>query len=137
MSAVRTMPFPPDLGHLAAIRRFVLTAADDLGARVDRNDLALIASELAANAALHANSPAEVRVEVTDDGEVLLEVRDGSPVLPRVVVGEPWDATGHRGMVLVEALSLSWGAETSEAGKRVWAHLAAAPVSQRTAAPPG
>ncbi|MFN8016601.1 MAG: ATP-binding protein [Acidimicrobiales bacterium] len=133
MDAARTMELE-DLGQLAAVRRFVAAAADELGAQVDRGDLALVIGELAANALLHGGAPARIEVAAGDDGGLVLRVHDASSTLPEVVRGDPWDATGHRGMVLVETLAASWGAEVEPGGKQVWAHLAPAPVSPRSAA---
>jgi len=81
-----------------------------------------VVSELATNAALHARSSYTVTVALDDDG-LLLEVTDGSSRLPRARHYAP-DATTGRGMGLVAALSLEWGASTVQAGKTVWARVA-------------
>ena len=137
MDDVRTLEVPPDLAQLAPVRRFAATAADDLGAEVDRSDLALVIGELVANAILHGQAPVRLEISSTADHGLAISVHDGGAELPQVIRGAPWDATGHRGMVLVDALTTGWGVELEPGGKRVWAQLAPAGVSPRSGARPG
>jgi anti-sigma regulatory factor (Ser/Thr protein kinase) len=87
----------------------------------------LIASELATNAVLHAGTPFTVTVEYAGV-DVTIRVRDGSSQAP--VVRSPVRlADGGRGLVLVDALSDSWGvSEETDGGKSVWARCPAAPL---------
>jgi anti-sigma regulatory factor (Ser/Thr protein kinase) len=85
------------------------------------DDAALIVTELATNAVLHASSgftvdvsssPHAVRVAVHDASPARPERRDASPV-----------ATSGRGLGIVAALANRWDVESVDAGKTVWAEL--------------
>jgi anti-sigma regulatory factor (Ser/Thr protein kinase) len=87
--------------------------------------LALITSELATNAVVHAHAeeitvmlalaPHHIWVSVTDRG------RPRSPIIRRTVAAEAEDG---RGLCLVEALATRWHATTSTRGTHVWACIA-------------
>jgi len=102
--------------------------ADFLLARVSSDvveEARLIASELATNAVRHAGTPFTVTVELTD-ADVTLRVRDGSSRVP-VTQSPNRLADRGRGLVLVDALSVSWGtAAENDGGKSVWARFMAA-----------
>jgi anti-sigma regulatory factor (Ser/Thr protein kinase) len=121
------MRFPADPAHLASVRDFAVRTVEDLGSGVDRDALALIVGELAANAAEHQSGDAELVVRVHADGVVDVEVADGDPTIPTAVDGEPLDPDGHRGLQLVRAISHSWGVRPEGTGKRIWARLAPPP----------
>jgi two-component sensor histidine kinase len=112
--------FSPSPSEVAAARRFALSAAEAIGC-CPCDDLALVVSELATNACVHARSPFTVslhrqgsalRIEVADE--------DVSPV-------EMQQLTGHtssgRGIRIVAAVAKEWGTSFSESGKCVWAVL--------------
>jgi anti-sigma regulatory factor (Ser/Thr protein kinase) len=86
------------------------------------DDVRLVASELATNAVVHAQTAFTVLLQGHPDA-VLLTVRDGSctvPALPREPLNEP-SLTG-RGLVIVNVASHAWGvAEEGTSGKSVWA----------------
>lgn len=92
---------------------------------------ALLVSELAANALLHARTDFTVTVCVLPDGAARLEVTDGSRSVPRSRrYGQ--EATTGRGLRLVEDLSRGWGVEAGPEGKTVWVEVeAAAPPARR------
>jgi anti-sigma regulatory factor (Ser/Thr protein kinase) len=129
VSSTRSLRFAPDAAVLVGIRRFAADAAHDLGCSVDRDDLLLLVGELAANAALHQRGEAEITISRTHEGGVRIEVFDTDPCVPKVVRHQPWDAEGHRGLFLVEAISEDWGVEERTDGKVVWARIP--PVDQR------
>jgi anti-sigma regulatory factor (Ser/Thr protein kinase) len=87
---------------------------------------ALVVSELAANAALHAGTSFTVVVEQRGD-QVRVGVQDGSSRLPRAR-RHGVEATTGRGLRLVETLGQSWGVEELPTGKTVWCDLATAPA---------
>ena len=78
------------------------------------------------NAVLHAAAPSQMRLRLRD-GRVRLEVHDASSQVP-VPRAQDLDAANGRGMVLVDALSDSWGVEVGDGlpdeGKTVWVELA-------------
>lgn len=83
----------------------------------------LVASELAANAVLHARRTAfRVTVRRLSDTWVRIEVVDLSRVLP--VQGAPGTDEVHGlGLALVDIASRCWGADPLPWGKRVWAEV--------------
>ena len=92
--------------------------ANDSGA--DAEAAALLASELAANAVIHANSAFEVRVE--QDGHVFrVEVVNDAPEM-LAALREPSDGSG-RGLHIVDALASRWGTDMLDREKVVWFEL--------------
>ena len=80
----------------------------------------IVASELATNALVHAQTPFIVTLAVVD-GNLLLTVRDGAPGLPTRGPNHNMDTSG-RGLGIVDSLSLDWGIHEAAAGsKAVWA----------------
>lgn len=78
----------------------------------------LMATELATNCVQHAQTSFELTI-TEKRGQVRIEVRDtgrGHPV-PRSPT--PSERTG-RGLLIVEAMSDSWGIDHSASGKTVW-----------------
>lgn len=83
----------------------------------------LVASELATNALIHAQTVFTVTLSGSDS-RVLLTVRDHSLALPDRRAAQALDATG-RGLEIVEIVSHAWGIDEDEAGsKGVWAAFA-------------
>lgn len=112
-------------------RRFVASALAD--APVDlRDDAELVATELVTNALLHGTPPVSMRVH-WHDGVVRIEVQDANRLAPVRMRPSNGGMTG-RGLGLVAALSRAWGSQPIDAGKVVWAELAAG--SQPTADDP-
>lgn len=83
--------------------------------------VALLVTELVANAVLHARSDLHLLVE-TEPGIVRLRVDDHSPGSPIVRHYGPDEVTG-RGLALVELLATSWGTEPTPDGKSVWCEI--------------
>ena len=79
---------------------------------------ALVVSELAANAALHAGTPFTVAVEQRGD-LVRIGVQDGSARMPQAR-RHGVEATTGRGLRLIETLGHGWGIERASTGKTVW-----------------
>jgi len=80
----------------------------------------LVASELATNAMIHAQT--NLAVTLTDaDGRLRIAVRDGSSNQPRPHRAHP-DRTEGRGLQIVASLTRAWGVlDTRDGGKVVWA----------------
>lgn len=85
---------------------------------------ALLVSELAANAALHAATDFTVVVQRTGDA-VRLEVHDGSAAVPQQRRHSS-EATTGRGLLLVAELAEAWGVQATPTGKVVWVQFRAA-----------
>ena len=83
----------------------------------------LVASELATNSLVHAQTAFRVTLAASDQ-TVLLTVRDDSPALALRRVAQAMDLTG-RGLEIVASVSHGWGTNELEAGsKEVWASFA-------------
>ncbi|WP_235498011.1 ATP-binding SpoIIE family protein phosphatase [Frankia sp. R43] len=108
----------------AMVRRLIKAAlAGDAWADDLRPDVALIASELTANAWLHGLPPVEARLFAAQEA-VRIEISDGSPTPPVCPPVGGQGLTG-RGLGLVAALATRWGVDgAGVSGKVVWAELA-------------
>jgi hypothetical protein len=83
----------------------------------------LVASELATNALVHAQTAFSVTLEASER-TVLLTVRDDSPALPSRRAAQAMDPSG-RGLAVVAIVSRDWGTSEDGAGsKAVWASFA-------------
>lgn len=110
----------PTPGSVAVARRWSIELASRRGFAVDIDTVALLVSELVSNVVLHARTACELIVSVA--GNVLrVEVRDGSSALPAETIQTDPMALSGRGMVLIDALSTTHGAEALPGGgKLVW-----------------
>jgi len=98
-------------------RRFVLEVLAPVDDDV-ADDAALLTSELATNAVIHAQTDFEVTIRRAPDG-VRVEVRDGSRVTARRSRYSATSGTG-RGLGMVEDVAEAWGVDEAEDGKAVW-----------------
>ncbi|MFJ8545406.1 ATP-binding protein [Streptomyces sp. NPDC093586] len=119
----------PDPAEVGRARRWARSRLAGSGIRADEQlaeTLVLIVSELVTNAVVHTGCPAVLRLVlpgvVTGETTVRLEVDDtsGSAPVPRCVDD---DATGGRGLALVDGLADRWGWSREGAGKRIWCEL--------------
>ena len=111
---------PIDLRSVGAARRLVEATLSGQGPGVIE-EAVLLTAEVVTNAILHASTAVELVITL-DDHRLRVEVYDDSPLLPvlrPLAVG----ATGGRGMLLVDALSDTWGVTPSHDGKTVWFEL--------------
>jgi serine/threonine-protein kinase RsbW len=93
--------------------------------------MAIVATELAANAMAHTRPPTTVRLSRTDT-TFILEVVDNSPwVVPRFAERGPVGATGL-GLRLARQLSLDMGWHLLGPAKCVWAQIAIPVVAHGT-----
>ncbi len=84
-------------------------------------DAALVLSELATNAVVHAGSPFSVVVRVKDS-VLHVAVRDATPLAATASDNGLVPRTGH-GLGLIDVLATRWGVEAIPDGKTVWAEL--------------
>jgi hypothetical protein len=106
-------------------RRFVTDTLAAWGRADLIDDAALVASELATNAVLHARSDFTVVLSRRPDGTIRVAVRDASHLRPRPRRAGPLDCSG-RGLGMVETIAAGWGADLLPDGKVVWARLGGA-----------
>ncbi|ARP73881.1 PAS sensor protein [Streptomyces pluripotens] len=110
-------------------RRFTRRTLRGWGVPGETVDVALlVVSELVTNALVHTEG--QVRLDLSLVGQRLrLAVADSSPRSPMKPTSVGWEATGGRGILLVEAVSEAWGTLPVSGGKQVWADLAPAAES--------
>jgi len=100
----------------------VATTLQAWGRGEDLGDVLLVVSELVTNAVVHAVGTAVDLTVSLVDGVVRIEVVDRSTVMPeRQALNH--DGTNGRGLLLIDAVAETWGAELSPTGKRVWAEV--------------
>ena len=116
--------FAVELASPGQARRLALSALTEWGCGPDiLQDAAVVVSELATNAVLHAASSFSLSVAL--EGSLLrITVHDARPLSATARSGGLSPRPTH-GLGLVEALSLRWGAEGTAQGKAVWAELRA------------
>ena len=116
------LDLPQDLASVREARSFVRErlAEWDLESLLD--DAFIVVSELAANAITHADSSYRIRLALSE-AALRIEVRDGGAGTPEPQPLSMTDEHG-RGLLMVAALSASWGIEEAEdQHKVVWADL--------------
>lgn len=83
----------------------------------------LLASELVANALVHAADEATLVIEL-DEQWLHLEVIDPAPVVNLAPLDVGVDAERGRGLRIVDSLATEWGVAPRPSGKTVWCKLA-------------
>jgi len=110
--------FPAHIESPRAARHFVIGVLRKWGfSRGARDEAALVTTELATNAVLHADTGFSVLL-VEGDGAVRIAVCDAVPLDPSRLVVRP-----RRGLGLVARVSRDWGVEVTANGKTVWAEI--------------
>ncbi|MEU7582249.1 ATP-binding protein [Streptomyces sp. NPDC041068] len=121
----RTQRFRLRRDSVAAARRYVEVTLGEWMLRGLVETVALVVSELATNAVVHAKGIGEF-FELTlrrRDAVLVVEVSDSCRWrMPELVKPEPDDAAG-RGLLVVDAVAQTWGVRPRAEGKTVWAHL--------------
>jgi MEDS: MEthanogen/methylotroph, DcmR Sensory domain len=120
LGAVRTYPFSRDAP--AAARHFAVATVGHWGAGDLDDDVALVVTELAANAVRHARSGFTVILSSRRD-VLRIAVRDASP-LPPDDGGLALKPAPLHGLGAVDAMASRWGIESlGSSGKTVWVEL--------------
>ncbi|MFF0015836.1 ATP-binding protein [Streptomyces sp. NPDC005374] len=123
------MEIRPDPAEVGRARRWARSRLAVSGIGADEplaENLILLVSELVTNAVVHTGRPAVLRLSLPDaaaeSATVRLEVADcsGRAPVPRCVDGE---ATGGRGLALVDGLADRWGWSREGTGKSIWCEL--------------
>ncbi|WP_420714366.1 SpoIIE family protein phosphatase [Streptomyces sp. NRRL WC-3744] len=104
-------------------RRFTRRTLRAWGLSRDTIDVALlVVSELVTNALVHTGGQVRLDLSLVNH-RLRLAVADTSPRSPVKPTSIGWEATGGRGILLVEAVSAAWGTVPVSGGKQVWADL--------------
>jgi anti-anti-sigma regulatory factor len=121
---------PPTAESVPAARRLVTAACERWHLPGMTEPAAIVITELAANAVRHARTGMEI--VITRGGRHLhLAIRDGDSQRPRLVGPAGEIEPGGRGLLLVEAVSTSWGYTLLPDGKVTWASLSTVPSGGR------
>ncbi|WP_225097602.1 SpoIIE family protein phosphatase [Streptomyces sp. CoH27] len=111
---------PQAVGHA---RRFTRRTLRTWGVSQDILDTALlVVSELVTNALVHTDGQVRLDLSLVNH-RLRLSVTDASPRSPVKPTSIGWEATGGRGILLVEAVSAAWGTVPVSGGKQVWADI--------------
>ncbi|MEU2583814.1 SpoIIE family protein phosphatase [Streptomyces avermitilis] len=104
-------------------RRFTRRTLRSWGVAEEADAALLAVSELVTNALVHTDG--RVRLDLTlINHRLRIAVADSSPRTPIKPTSIGWEATGGRGILLVEAMSAAWGSVPVSGGKQVWAEIA-------------
>ena len=120
----RSRHFSQEPSSVPGARQFVADSLSALEPGLGET-AALLVSELATNAVVHASSDFAVTVVYpTSSGRVRVEVVDGVPGQP-MPLRPPPTAPHGRGLLLVSSLAQKWGVEGAgrRAGKTIWFEL--------------
>ncbi|MFF6879344.1 SpoIIE family protein phosphatase [Streptomyces sp. NPDC012474] len=110
---------PQAVGHA---RRFARRTLRSWGVTAEYDAVLLVVSELVTNALVHTDG--KVRMDLTlVNNRLRVAIADASPRSPVRPSSIGWEATGGRGVLLVEAVSATWGTLPVSGGKQVWAEL--------------
>jgi Histidine kinase-like ATPase domain len=114
--------FPPELDSPGRARRLVVAALARRGCEEEIvDDAALVVTELASNAVLHARSRFSISVRLWDS-TLRVAVRDDAPPDATAPNGGLIRRPAH-GLDLIDSISSDWGAVRAPHGKVVWAEL--------------
>ncbi|WP_055489275.1 SpoIIE family protein phosphatase [Streptomyces sp. TP-A0356] len=107
-------------------RRFTRRTLRAWGMTEGLDTVLLVVSELVTNALVHTGG--QVRLDLTLlNHRLRVAVADASPRTPVQPTSIGWEATGGRGILLVEAMSTAWGTLPVSGGKQVWADIVLEP----------
>ena len=115
-----SIDLPPTAGSVTAARRLVRELLTVWDVPHDRDDAALLVTELVANVVDHVRGEVDLTLELSlSDTWLRIGVVDGSSIRP-VVQELSHERPRGRGMRMVEAIADRWGADDHKGGKRVW-----------------
>jgi anti-sigma regulatory factor (Ser/Thr protein kinase) len=122
-SLTASIDLPPTRSSVPAARHLLLEILRAWDVPQDRDDAALLVTELVANVIDHVRGEASLGLELAvSDGWLRISVADGSSIRPVVRELEHEQPRG-RGLLLVKAIADRWGSEDHRGGKRVWFEL--------------
>ena len=118
-----TIDLPPTAISVPTSRHLVLELLRAWDAPHDREDAALLVTELVSNVVDHVGGEANLTLELQlSDRWLRIGVVDGSAIRP-VVRELSTDRPRGRGMRMIQEIADRWGADDHLGGKRVWFEL--------------
>ncbi|MFF6996738.1 SpoIIE family protein phosphatase [Streptomyces sp. NPDC008313] len=103
-------------------RRFTRRTLRFWGVAEQADAALLVVSELVTNALVHTEG--QIRLDLTlVSNRLRVAVADSSPRSPMKPTSVGWEATGGRGILLVDAMSAAWGTLPVSGGKQVWSEI--------------
>jgi anti-sigma regulatory factor (Ser/Thr protein kinase) len=118
-----SIDLPPTAGSVPAARHLVQELLRAWDVPHDREDAALLVTELVANVIDHVQGEGNLTLELSvSDQWLRIAVVDGSSIRP-VVQELSNDRPRGRGLRMVESIAERWGADDHDGGKRVWFDL--------------
>ncbi len=108
---------------ISVVRHFVTSACHFLGTDADMEVVALLTSELTANAVDLGVGEVVVTVRCIK-GRLRVEVHDFGYGMPQVLHPGAVDQGGGRGLMIVDQLADDWGVDQFLPGKIVWFEMA-------------
>jgi hypothetical protein len=115
------MEFVAEPASLRRVRRFVVAELIEHGPVRLADVAAVVVTELATNALLHARPPFLVSLDHSGS-TLVVGVSDGSPVAPQISDVQELMRTRGYGMTMVIHMSVDWGVTLdASGGKTVWA----------------
>ncbi|WP_406412121.1 SpoIIE family protein phosphatase [Streptomyces sp. NBC_01614] len=88
----------------------------------DMDAVLLVVSELVTNALVHTDGRVRLDLMLVNR-RLRVAVADSSPRTPVKPASISWEATGGRGILLVEAMAATWGTVPVSGGKQVWSEI--------------
>jgi anti-sigma regulatory factor (Ser/Thr protein kinase) len=120
-----TAHFPRTAEELRAARAFARDTLATWGCQKRMDDVMLLVSELFTNAVLHGAGRVDLRMELVD-ARLKVEVVDEGRGPPISLGADPGvEATGGRGLLIVDRLAARWGNGHDGDGRtRMWVEVA-------------
>jgi len=118
----RRAPLPGDARSPALARALARDVVEECGLASLSDEVALLTTELATNAVVHAGTAMQIEV-LGDAGGITVRVTDGSRAVLGPSLPPPMLAEGGRGLHLVDSLASEWGVAYGRRGKSVWFRL--------------
>jgi serine phosphatase RsbU (regulator of sigma subunit)/PAS domain-containing protein/anti-sigma regulatory factor (Ser/Thr protein kinase) len=103
-------------------RRFAARTLRSWGLTHEIDIALLVVSELVTNAIAHTQGEVDLDLTLSSD-RLRIAVNDTSPRSPVKPANVDWEATGGRGLLIVEATTAAWGSLPLSGGKQVWAEI--------------
>ncbi|MFB7175231.1 ATP-binding protein [Streptomyces sp. NPDC056254] len=125
----RSFQIAADIQAVPKTRRLVLAVVRGWNLRLTGetlDELALLCSEIIANAVRHTTGPSTVTVLWTGT-RLRVEVTDTAPELP-FPRGCTHHAESGRGLMLIAAIATDWGTTPTPTGKAVWFEMTPPPT---------